>query len=648
MNESGQNSEQANQPTKPLWLPTHISGPAEQAPTPPQAPAPKPAAATPPPPAPRPVVTPLPPAPRPITPPPTLPNTAPPAAPPINQAVNYGGWPTPPAAKPKRSFAKIAGFSFLFFLIIAGFLVIGGLSIALLGNPTGAEIDSARTETETTSPDSTESDQPDSEVTPPVPDVEPEEEDEDNSEVEGDAETDDDVLVTPDPAFLTAEMLAQSVVQLQLLLGDEVVCTGSGTIVDSDGTILTNFHVVEQSAFCPHDRIGVAVSQGSSSFPALRYEADLLTFDAELDLAVVRIARSLDGAPSDGEFVPVEIGNSDEVELGEEIQVIGFPGIGGGTVTFTSGAVSGFADTADGDQRSWIKTDATIAGGNSGGLAADSEGRFIGIPTQAGSGDSQIVDCRVIADSNGDGVLDGADTCVPIGGFINGLRPVALALPLIEAARTATPIDQGPPADNEPMDVTDFLLVDNPVWTSGVDDDGIPVDELFAGVVGMPQACFTWNFQDAQPGSVSEVNWLFNRESLDVGQTDTIDNVDGGRSTCISNSDTGLEAGVFEMEWIVNGELVFAEALLVGGGETAEVEVYNDSLVPLCAVQFNPNGTSTYGLNELERPIEPGESAFFTVHIGALDTLILDCNGEARIEDPSGFDVTTDIIVTVD
>ena len=102
------------------------------------------------------------------------------------------------------------------------------------------------------------------------------------------------------------------------------------------------------------------------------------------------------------------------------------------------------------------------------------------------------------------------------------------------------------------------------------------------------------------------------------------------------------------MEWIVNGELVFAEALLVGGGETAEVEVYNDSLVPLCAVQFNPNGTSTYGLNELERPIEPGESAFFTVHIGALDTLILDCNGEARIEDPSGFDVTTDIIVTVD
>jgi hypothetical protein len=45
------------------------------------------------------------------------------------------------------------------------------------------------------------------------------------------------------------------------------------------------------------------------------------------------------------------------------------------------------------------------------------------------------VDCRVLADTNRDGVVDDRDSCVPTGGFINALRPLTLAQPLIEAAR---------------------------------------------------------------------------------------------------------------------------------------------------------------------------------------------------------------------
>ncbi|MFW5713543.1 MAG: hypothetical protein ACOCYU_02610, partial [Brevefilum sp.] len=58
-------------------------------------------------------------------------------------------------------------------------------------------------------------------------------------------------------------------------------------------------------------------------------------------------------------------------------------------------------------------------------------------PTQVGSGDLEdlIVDCRPLADTNRDGVIDQGDNCVPTGGFINALRPIRLAMPLIEAAK---------------------------------------------------------------------------------------------------------------------------------------------------------------------------------------------------------------------
>ena len=54
----------------------------------------------------------------------------------------------------------------------------------------------------------------------------------------------------------------------------------------------------------------------------------------------------------------------------------------------------------------------------------------------AASRDSDTSDCRVVQDTNGDGAIDENDSCVPIGGFLNGIRPVNLALPLLEAAQS--------------------------------------------------------------------------------------------------------------------------------------------------------------------------------------------------------------------
>ncbi len=446
-----------------------------------------------------------------------------------------------------------------------------------------------------------------------------------------------------------AEDLARSVVQIQLLLEGEPVCTGSGTIVDTVGTILTNFHVVEQSPLCPHDQIAVAVAESSQSIPDVAFVADLLVSDAALDLAVIRVRDTIDGSPLPSEFEPIELGNSDDVELGDEIRIIGFPGIGGETVTFTTGSVSGFAETPEGGERSWLKTDATIAGGNSGGLAADTDGRFVGIPTRAGSGSGQIVDCRVIADSNGDGRLSEDDSCVPIGGFINGVRPLSLALPLIEQAETATPIDQGPPSRSDPMNPV-LPIAFSPTWTSAVDENGVATDDLVTTQPGGPELCLTWAYDDVPQGAVIEGIWLLDGELVEEASAPPTTNegpTDGEAWACITATD-GLPAGVFEFAWFIDDELVFGEGFVIGDGSVAEVIVSNESDMPLCVIQYNPSGTSTWGLNELSRALEPGETFTMRVAVGATDVRVIDCNRDIHIEDASGFVIDEDITLTID
>ncbi len=446
-----------------------------------------------------------------------------------------------------------------------------------------------------------------------------------------------------------AEELARSVVQIQLLLDGEPVCTGSGTVIDTAGTVLTNFHVVEQSPICPHDDITIAVAESSGSVPEVSYVADLLVFDAALDLAVIRARSTIDGGPVTADFEPIELGDSDQVELGDEIRVIGFPGIGGETVTFTTGSVSGFAETPEGGERSWLKTDATIAGGNSGGLAADVDGRFVGIPTRVGSGSGEIVDCRVITDSNGDGQLGGDDSCVPIGGFINGIRPLSLALPLLAEAETATPIDQGPPPRDDPMD-RELPFAFDPTWTSAVDADGVATDELVAAIAGGNELCVTWNYEDVPAGAIITGEWYVDGELIPEASVEPQPNdgpADGEAWACITAS-AGLPTGTFEFIWFVDSEFVFGEGIVVGDGATATVEVVNDTEIPLCVVQFNPTNTQTWGLNELTEPIEPGGSFFLPVGIGPTDARIIDCGGDVRIEDSSGFDIENDIFVTVE
>ncbi len=246
---------------------------------------------------------------------------------------------------------------------------------------------------------------------------------------------------TPRPTL--GEIPFPAVVQIFAMVRDrdrlDTGWSGSGSLITADGLILTNAHVVLPDKYYAVEELQVGITERDDQPPLRRYIAEVLQADPLLDIAVIRIVSDLDGNPVDAAtldlpFVP--LGDSDTLHLGDAITILGYPGIGGETITLTRGEVSGFTSESGRGDRSFIKTSATIAGGNSGGLAANASGELIGVPTQLGyGGEDEFVDCRVLADTNRDGVIDELDSCVPTGGFINALRPISLAIPLIEAAQ---------------------------------------------------------------------------------------------------------------------------------------------------------------------------------------------------------------------
>jgi S1-C subfamily serine protease len=149
--------------------------------------------------------------------------------------------------------------------------------------------------------------------------------------------------------------------------------TGSGFVVDRDGTIITNAHVVEGSD-------DVTVRFGENSSPV---DAEVQGRDPSTDIAVLKID------PSDVQNLePIALGDSSQVQVGDPVVAIGNPF--GFTRTVTTGIVSAKQRQITAPNgfpiRNVIQTDASINPGNSGGPLLDAEGRAIGINSQIATG----------------------------------------------------------------------------------------------------------------------------------------------------------------------------------------------------------------------------------------------------------------------
>lgn len=183
------------------------------------------------------------------------------------------------------------------------------------------------------------------------------------------------------PAVVT--ITASGKVSYSRFYNQDVEGIGSGFIINEDGNVLTNYHVIEL-ALTPNggtNKVTVSMSDGQE------VEADIVNYDKDRDIAMLKLA--------EGTKVPgvAELGDSDALYVGQEVIAIGTPLGTNFAQTCTKGIVSGvnrsLDESTDGSavqsesesSYEYIQTDTAINSGNSGGPLINSEGQVIGINT---------------------------------------------------------------------------------------------------------------------------------------------------------------------------------------------------------------------------------------------------------------------------
>ncbi|MGB0618536.1 MAG: S1C family serine protease [Myxococcota bacterium] len=188
------------------------------------------------------------------------------------------------------------------------------------------------------------------------------------------------LLATSVHAFSAANVYREAASSVVLIFGFEdsgAGSSGTGSILTPDGLVLTNNHVIARGEsgklysnlvvyFKPNP-----ISGDNEKDLAKPYLVDVIARDADLDLALLRVKNP----PS--ALRPLPIGNSEEVDIGENVAAIGHPG-GGGLWTLTTGTVS--SKRRD-QQRDIFQTDTAINPGNSGGPLLDEYARLVGVNT---------------------------------------------------------------------------------------------------------------------------------------------------------------------------------------------------------------------------------------------------------------------------
>ncbi len=139
---------------------------------------------------------------------------------------------------------------------------------------------------------------------------------------------------------------------------------GSGVVVSNDGIVLTNNHVVDGA-----DEIKVTTSDKRE------FAAKVLGTDAKSDVAVLKLQGDTKG------LVPIALGDSSRLRLGDVVLAIGNPFGVGQTITMGIVSAKGRANVGIAAYEDFIQTDAAINPGNSGGALVDMEGHLVGINT---------------------------------------------------------------------------------------------------------------------------------------------------------------------------------------------------------------------------------------------------------------------------
>jgi S1-C subfamily serine protease len=161
---------------------------------------------------------------------------------------------------------------------------------------------------------------------------------------------------------------------------------GSGVIVGKDGSILTNYHVIHDQRGRLHDVFVIGRFSEQDKAPQLYCagKPSRSKLQRELDLALLKCDLDLDGRTwsptrSAATWPALPEARAADIKMGQRIWVLGYPDVGGGGLTLSEGDVEGWSGVDGAAGKDFLKTDAAIRHGNSGGPVVDDDGRLVGV-----------------------------------------------------------------------------------------------------------------------------------------------------------------------------------------------------------------------------------------------------------------------------
>ncbi len=223
----------------------------------------------------------------------------------------------------------------------------------------------------------------------------------------------------------------------------EEVGIGSGVIIDPEGLVLTNHHVIAGA-----DRVEVRLADER------RFDAEVVGADPETDIALLRLR------DSEGNLPAATLGRSDYLRVGDYVIAIGNPF--GLSLTVTAGIVSAMArviGTSPFDD--FLQTDAAINPGNSGGPLFDLEGRVVGINTAIvapGEGIGFAVPIDLVRALLPQLVARGRVIRGYLGVVIRDLGPQAAEEAFVDQGAIIVTIERGGPADRAGLGGGDVIV----------------------------------------------------------------------------------------------------------------------------------------------------------------------------------------------
>lgn len=348
------------------------------------------------------------------------------------------------------------------------------------------------------------------------------------------------------------ESALTSTVMIYTLDNDfNVIASGSGSIVAETGQVLSNFHVVgenETGELYNNDGVVVIAITTNPRKPANpQFFGQVVRADPDLDLSLITIVADIDGNDLTGclSLPTYTLGDSDELFPGDKVAVIGFPGIGGQTVTFTEGIISGFEEDPQAGGP-WLKTDTEINPGNSGGSAIDTTGNLVGVPTA--------------------GIID-PDSA----GKIGLLRPINAAGDILDDLSglgvpgcnggTSTPIEPVVPIGGE----NGQIILNFQGFTLDAEDEEFVTN----APAGVEEIYANFEYIGVSADTPFESQWYLNGEAMEDSflQFDEwpLDAGDGFFWINTANPD-GLEDGIYTIELTVGERTLTSDEFTVGGG----------------------------------------------------------------------------------